>query len=56
MKMKKLIIGILALAILNGCAVGTAMRNGKEVKVYRKDVKNYKSNSLRGSTPCSDDW
>lgn len=54
--MKNLIIGVLALAVLNSCAVGTATRSGKEVKVYRKDVKNYKSNSLRGSTPCSDDW
>jgi hypothetical protein len=54
--MKKLVIGVLALAMLNGCAVGTTMRGGKQVKVYRKDVRAYKSNARMGNNPCSNDW
>ena len=54
--MKKLIIGVLALAMLNGCVVGTTMRGGKQVKVYRKDIKASSSNSKMGKRPCSDEW
>ncbi|MCP4978476.1 MAG: hypothetical protein GY931_20210 [Maribacter sp.] len=54
--MKKLIMGVLALAMLNGCAVGTTMRGGKQVKVYRKDIKATSANSKMGRRPCSDEW
>ncbi|MCP4803472.1 MAG: hypothetical protein GY891_11605 [Bacteroidetes bacterium] len=54
--MKKLVMGVLALAMLNGCAVGTTMRGGKQVKVYRKDIKATSANSKMGRRPCSDEW
>ena len=54
--MKKLIIGVLTLAMLNGCTVGTTMRGGKQVKVYRKDIKATSVNHRPGNRPCSDEW
>jgi len=54
--MKKLVMGVLALAMLNGCVVGTTMRKGKQVKVYRKDIKATSANHRPGNRPCSDEW
>ena len=45
-----------ALAMLNGCAVGTTMRSGKQVKVYRKDIRATSVNHRMGNRPCSDEW
>lgn len=54
--MKKLIMGVLAFSMLNSCVVGTTMRKGKQVKVYRKDIKATSANSKMGRRPCSDEW
>jgi hypothetical protein len=55
-KMKRIVMCVLALAILNGCVVGTAMRGGKKVNVYRKDIKATPANHRPGNQPCSDEW
>lgn len=54
--MKRIVMCVLALAILNGCVVGTAMRGGKKVNVYRKDIKATPANHRPGNQPCSDEW
>ena len=54
--MRKLVTGVLAFAMLNGCVVGTTMRSGKQVKVYRKDIRATSVNHRMGNRPCSDEW